>query len=106
MFLEERYCDKVFPVGQYSVSHANFVKFFSSSKNSFDLYKLNKVTSLSQPLNWFFSPVKVDFVFKQYLMKPYKLECFTIEMVNMSDDDEKSYISLDGDFQEQGSFIS
>lgn len=35
--------------------------------NYFDLKQVQAVTAIDQPIGWFFSHVKVNFVFKQYL---------------------------------------
>jgi len=64
---------------------------------------------MEAPISWFFSPLKMNFVFKQYLARPYKLEKF-LERENKEDneeiwneepetDDDNITVILDGDDQ-------
>lgn len=94
--LADNYLQSVFPKGEEQISHKEFVKRFVRPK-------LNGNKTEWSP-NWFFSPRKVNTIFKQYqkelserqLIKqtPEIEECFEILRVDWNQD-HNSIISLD-----------
>jgi len=87
MFLDEKFLQKVYTGNQEIISIEEFVKKFANPENNFNNIhcQLRKGTSMEAPISWFFSPLKMNFVFKQYLARPYKLE----EFLNAGNNEDK-----------------